>query len=734
MKKKDTSIANRIIIHIIVACFSVAIIGTFISLNRDFKEYKNDIGKRIVEIERTLLPPLISAVYFEDNDLIKSGIEGIFNVPNVIYVEVRKPKGSIIFSKGSFKKDNSIEKDIKIIHKEPGVSNNEEYIADLKIVASLHSATEKIKNQIIAFALIQGSQFVIITLLIFYIFRQMVSKRLEAMANYAYSLDLNAISDEAIDLEFKGSNKNDELDKVADSLNKMKKNLKASHEKLRDYAENLEDKVNEAVQDQNKEAKKFAFQQFKQRQTMENMLNNLEQGYLTFNNEGIVDEGATKITEDLLETEILESKKKGKKIWDILIKGEEKRVNFEKWVSKVFEGKFLFKDLQSLAPSQFESTKNKYIQLDFRPIYKKDSETEIETMICIATDKTLEISFEHEAEIEKEKAQMLTSIFNRPLEFMDLMNDANETINHYIDHLRKEKPEEIFRSFHTLKAQFSSFKLSGIAKNIHDLESYLHLVEEDWNDVHIANVWALIDKIKNSHLDFKEKNQRLVDLMQKAVSSNGAGEEINTLMKKIEIFYTDYHNNFVLKEISTLFRQFVYPVEELAKMQDKKIEIKLNKSDIYVDSKQYKSCFSTFLHLFRNAVDHGAESIEERRSNNKKEMALLEISFELTHDKDKFKIIIQDDGKGIDPETIRKMALKRKNLENLNIEKLSDGEVINLIFETGLTSREVISEVSGRGIGLDAVKIEIQRLGGMIKVESEKGKGTKFEITLPLFS
>ena len=207
MKKKDTSIANRIIAYIIVACFSVAIIGTFISLNRDFEEYKNDIGKRIVEIEKTLLPPLVSAVYFEDNDLIRSGIEGIFNVPNVVYVEVRKPKGSIIFSKGSFQKKNSIKKEIKITHKEPGVSNNEEYIADLKIVASLRSATEKIKNQIIVFALIQGSQFVIITLLIFYIFRQMVSKRLEAMANYAYSLDINAISDEAIDLEFKGSNK-----------------------------------------------------------------------------------------------------------------------------------------------------------------------------------------------------------------------------------------------------------------------------------------------------------------------------------------------------------------------------------------------------------------------------------------------------------------------------------------------------------------------------------------------
>ena len=147
----------------------------------------------------------------------------------------------IIFKKGKFQKENSIQKEIKIIHKEDGVSNNGEYIADLKIVASLRSATEKIKNQIIVFALIQGSQFVIITLLIFYIFRQMVSKRLEAMANYAYSLDINAISDEAIDLEFKGSNKNDELDKVADSFNKMRRNLKASHEKLRDSADNLEE-------------------------------------------------------------------------------------------------------------------------------------------------------------------------------------------------------------------------------------------------------------------------------------------------------------------------------------------------------------------------------------------------------------------------------------------------------------------------------------------------------------
>ena len=734
MKNKDTSIANRIILYIIVACFSVAVVGTFISLNRDFEEYKNDIGKRLVEIEKTLLPPLISALYFEDNDLIKSGVEGIFNVPNVIYVEIKKPKGAIIFKKGKFQKENSIQKEIKIIHKEAGVSNNGEYIADLKIVASLSSAAEKIKKQIIAFALIQGSQFLLITVLIFYIFRQMVSKRLEAMANYAESLDLNAISDEKIHLEIEGSDKNDELDKVVLSFNKMRENLKASHEQLRDYAENLEDKVHDAVHEQNKDAKKFAFQQFKQRQVMENMLNNLEQGYLTFNNEGIIDEGATKITEDLLETKLLESKKEDKKVWDILIKDDEKRGNFEKWVSKVFEGKFLFKDLKSLAPSRFESTKNKFIHLDFRPIYKKDSETEIETIICVATDKTLEISIEQEAEKEKEKAQMLTNILNRPLEFMDLTNDANETINYYIDNLRKAAPEDIFRKFHTLKAQFASFKISEIVKNIHDLESYLDLVEGDWGDTHIANVWAFIDKIKNSHLNFKERNRKLVDLAQKAVSSSGAGEEINSLMKKIESFYSDYHNNFVLKEISTLFRQFVYPVEELAKLQDKKIEIKINKSDIYIDSKRYKSCFSTFLHLFRNSVDHGAESIEERRSTNKKETALLEISFELTPNANSVKIIIEDDGKGIDPEIIREVVSKNKSLKDLDIDKMSDQDVINLIFEAGLSSREDVSEISGRGVGMDVVKSEIQRLGGTIKVESEKGKGTKFEIVLPLLN
>ena len=112
----------------------------------------------------------------------------------------------------------------------------------------------------------------------------------------------------------------------------------------------------------------------------------------------------------------------------------------------------------------------------------------------------------------------------------------------------------------------------------------------------------------------------------------------------------------------------------------------------------------------------------------------MEISFELTPNANSVKIIIEDDGKGIDPEIIREVVSKNKSLKDLDIDKMSDQDVINLIFEAGLSSREDVSEISGRGVGMDVVKIEIQRLGGTIKVESEKGKGTKFEIVLPLLN
>ena len=126
METKSTSIANKIIFFIVFSSLLVAVIGTSISLNRDFEKYKKDIKKRFLEIEKTMLPPLASALYSEDTGQIKNGINGILNAPDIVYVEVRNPdEEEIAYKNGKPQKDNSIHKEIKIVYAEPGADEED---------------------------------------------------------------------------------------------------------------------------------------------------------------------------------------------------------------------------------------------------------------------------------------------------------------------------------------------------------------------------------------------------------------------------------------------------------------------------------------------------------------------------------------------------------------------------------------------------------------------------------
>ena len=125
---------------------------------------------------------------------------------------------------------------------------------------------------------------------------------------------------------------------------------------------------------------------------------------------------------------------------------------------------------------------------------------------------------------------------------------------------------------------------------------------------------------------------------------------------------------------------------------------------------------------------------KECAKNGKEENGSLNISFERMDDKDKFKIIIEDDGQGIDHNKIINIASKNKSLGHINFEAISQQEAINLIFEDNISSKSNVDLISGRGVGMVALRKEIEKMGGSIQVKSELGKFTRFEIILPLIA
>lgn len=167
--------------------------------------------------------------------------------------------------------------------------------------------------------------------------------------------------------------------------------------------------------------------------------------------------------------------------------------------------------------------------------------------------------------------------------------------------------------------------------------------------------------------------------------------------------------------------------KQLGKQIDFEISGKKTVGEIEIPARLLKIIFDALLHLVRNAIDHGVETPAERIEQNKKARARIKIQF--TSDADNFYLKVSDDGRGIDAEKIRAKAIE-KNLIDAG-ENLPEQSLRNLIFAPEFSTAERITQISGRGVGLDAVKEAVEKTGGKITVKSEKENGTTFEIFLP---
>ncbi len=179
-----------------------------------------------------------------------------------------------------------------------------------------------------------------------------------------------------------------------------------------------------------------------------------------------------------------------------------------------------------------------------------------------------------------------------------------------------------------------------------------------------------------------------------------------------------------------LFDRFPRAVRDMAKKQKKKINLLVEGEDTEMDRAMIESLTDPVMHLVRNAIDHGIELPKVRKENDKNEDGILLLK--ARRDKNQVVIEVQDDGKGINVEDIKKTIVRKKLATKAVVAKMSEDEIIDHIFHPGFTTKRTASKVSGRGVGLDVVAEEIQKLKGDIRVSSTPGKGSIFSIRMPL--
>jgi two-component system chemotaxis sensor kinase CheA len=180
--------------------------------------------------------------------------------------------------------------------------------------------------------------------------------------------------------------------------------------------------------------------------------------------------------------------------------------------------------------------------------------------------------------------------------------------------------------------------------------------------------------------------------------------------------------------ISQIFSRFPRLVRDLSKSLDKKINLVIEGEETELDKSVIEDLLDPIMHSVRNSIDHGIESPDVRKAAGKPPEGM--VLLKATNEGNMIVIEISDDGKGIDVEAVKAKAVERGLISPNKL--LTDVEAFNLIFEPGFSTAKQITSISGRGVGLDVVRRQIDKLNGMVTVSSEHGKGTKFTIKLPL--
>lgn len=182
--------------------------------------------------------------------------------------------------------------------------------------------------------------------------------------------------------------------------------------------------------------------------------------------------------------------------------------------------------------------------------------------------------------------------------------------------------------------------------------------------------------------------------------------------------------------IDQIFSRFPRMVRDLAKSEGKQINLIIEGKEIELDRTVLDEIGDPLVHLLRNAVDHGIESEEERKQLGKPVAGLVRLA--ASRQRNSVLIEVEDDGKGMDPANLRDVAVKKGIMSRDEVNKLSDNDALNLIFMPGFSGAKVVTDISGRGVGMDAVKTKIEALGGSVKISSVPGQGSIMKLQLPL--
>ncbi|MGE4133593.1 MAG: ATP-binding protein [Bdellovibrionales bacterium] len=469
--------------------------------------------------------------------------------------------------------------------------------------------------------------------------------------------------------------------------------------------------------------------------TLNAILNSLGQGFFTFKVDGECGQVYTRACE-----EVLEGIPAGQSVARVLGIPNPEHEQFRKWTESVFKEYLPFDELKPLGPEVYPHSGGKHIVLEYYPIRSEDNS--IAEVVVVATDKTAERKAQIELEQERQYASMIIKYMKNKDQFHQFLHSVKRSCYDLLDlaksAMEKEAIERSFRILHTLEGEAGTFSILTLRDQSRICQHILEPFRAGGKVVLTEHLKykASLDELKSVLERFLKDNQNIIRLpMQEDVRTLEVNQEemegfLDGLARSPQTasFAESGRELFLKEPIENRIRYYEGLVENVAERLGKKVKpLVIEGGDIRIFPDRYKPIFSSLVHAFRNAVDHGLEEPVEREFAGKDPAGLIRVLLKRVDGK--ILMTVQDDGRGIDPVSLRERLGQKFPGEDFSA--LSDDEVLQQVFRPGFSSRDEVGEFSGRGVGLDALRDELVRAGGSIKIESKMGEGTTLKIEIP---
>ncbi len=468
------------------------------------------------------------------------------------------------------------------------------------------------------------------------------------------------------------------------------------------------------------------------------LVNSLGQGFLFFGRDGICGAVYSQACLDLLESIPV-----GKPITEVLSVPEDQRSDFMEWIDVLFQPDHAlgFDDVVRFLPQYYTHNVDRRIALVYKPIL--GAEKELTRVVLIATDQTEEYVARQMAKRQEDFAEMICRVFKDRNQFQATLAHIREFLDDAkIPTTTCEDASRLLRQVHTLKAAVKQF-------NLVDLGNVMTEAENDLRAPTIVDDGTFLAALAQSSQKISDALARLVDEVSNLIGTEyewrGNVREIGEAdlyafareLKESTVAHpllAHFVESIVAIPLRDCFYSFERELRELSGMVEKQIKpVRFSGANPRVLTQPMQEFLFSLTHICRNIVDHGIEPPVTRMARGKDPAGLVTITFDVVPDQDTgekwLHIVIADDGNGIDPARVRAKLYSADPEGSWRFE--DDHTVIQRIFTWNFTTTEAVTSLSGRGIGMEAVEMEVKKLGGSIHVASQLYKGATFDIKIP---